>query len=436
MSFRQNRRRFRSTSFAAALLGTTFLFGASVPAFAQSDLEAENAELRSAVEDLMQEVQILKGMVLRQNERITAAEEAAPAKPAKMVSSGKEKVSLTVSGQVNRMLLHVDDGMDARTFHADNDRSSTRIAFKGKAKMDDEWTAGTNIEVEMESNASSKVTMDQTSSHGNASDRDVNFVERKLEVFFDSKRLGKFSIGQGAMASDGTVEQDLSGTSVITNAQYNVNAGDIRLTRSDTNTRTSTRVDHIFNNLDGLGREDRLRYDSPKFDGLQFSTSWAGETWDGGGENGDQWDVALRYGRKLGGFKVAAAIAAWDEDAGESGRGGSVSVLAPSGTSVTLAHSTEEVDGAANEPSITYAKLGQKLDAFKMGGTAVSVGYSTTADQRAAGNEGSYYDLALVQKVKDLGTELYAVYGVYSPDIVGVIANDVTVAAAGARIKF
>jgi len=38
-----------------------------------------------------------------------------------------------------------------------------------------------------------------------------NFTERKLEIYFDSKRLGRLWLGQGDTASNGTSEVDLSG---------------------------------------------------------------------------------------------------------------------------------------------------------------------------------------------------------------------------------
>ena len=100
-------------------------------------------------------MEILKSMVVQQGNKTMEMEE--PAAPHKMVTSGKDKVSLSVYGQVNRMLLNASDGSESRLFHADNDMSSTRVGFKGKAKMDGGWSAGTTIEAQMESNSSAKV---------------------------------------------------------------------------------------------------------------------------------------------------------------------------------------------------------------------------------------------------------------------------------------
>ena len=140
--------------------------------------------------------------------------EAAAAGPT--VSSGEENTKLAISGQVSRMLFYADDGDQARWFNADNDAASTRLRFVGTAKMDDDWTAGATVEVGFASNSSADVTIDQNTSTIASN----SFTERKLELWFANKQLGKLSLGQGSSASDGTVEEDLSGTGAISSSGY------------------------------------------------------------------------------------------------------------------------------------------------------------------------------------------------------------------------
>ena len=449
MGLVQNRRRFRGRPLVSALLGTTFMAGVAClaePALADGHLEEENAALRSMVEDLRQEVEILKGMVLKQNERI--AEAAAPAAPVKMVKSGKDKVSLSVSGQVNRMLLYASDGRDSRLFHADNDRSSTRVRFKGKATLDDEWSAGATFEAELESNSSGSVAIEDDGVGGDSNKAALK--ERKLELFFKSKRLGKLSFGQGSTASDGSTGEDLSGTGVITSAGFGGTGGSLAFVRSDSAMREATcmkncgdpekeeyyTVGDLFNNRGGLSRKDRVRYDTPSFGGVKLSTSFLGGKWNEGDESVESgaWDAALRYGREFDGVEVAAALATWKKDKDTKGHGGSASVLVPSGTSLTLSYSSQDKEGT--DSTFQYAKLGQTFDATSAGKTSISVGYGKTEDQSGPGNEGTYYDLAAVQKIKNLGAELYAVWGVFKAEIPGTPTEDITIAATGARIKF
>ena len=452
MGFVRYRRSSRGRSLAAALLGTTFLVGLADPALADSHLESENSELRSQIEELRQEVEILKNLVLQQHKKNmeqdeSIAQAAEPVAPSKMVTSGKDKVSFSVYGQVNRMALYASDGQDSRLFHADNDASSTRVGFKGKAKLDDEWSAGAKIEVQIESNSSAKVTMDQ----GRKAEDAKNFSERKLEFWLKSKQLGKLSLGQGSTASDGTIEEDLSGTGVITGAGYAATGESLEFLQSGVSDRTPVPkgddnyvVDDLFSSMDGLSRKDRLRYDTPTFAGVQLSGSFLSEAWDDrdtednadDSTDGAPWDMALRYGRDFNGYEVAAAISRWKKDAKTTGHGGSASVLAPFGTSLSVSHSIQEKDGDNYESEFSYVKLGQELDVTSAGKTAVSVGWSSTDGRGGPNNGGNYYDVAVVQKIKDLGIELYALYGVYDAKIMNVATEKITVAGAGARFKF
>ena len=185
-----------------------------------------------------------------------------------MVTSGKDRVSLSVYGQVNRMLLNASDGNESRLFHADNDVSSTRVGFKGESRMDGAWSAGTTIEAQMESNSSAKVHLGDDGDDVNTGKE--SFTERKLEFWVKHKEAGKLSIGQGSTASDGVAEADLSGTGVISGSGSGGAIGaDVKFVDSDGN--GTKKVDAIFDNLDGQSRKDRLRYDSPSFGGFQVS---------------------------------------------------------------------------------------------------------------------------------------------------------------------
>ncbi len=139
-------------------------------------------------------MEILKNMVVQQGNKMMEMEE--PATPPKMVTSGKDKVSLSVYGQVNRMLLNASDGSDSRLFHADNDMSSTRVGFKGKAKMDGGWSAGTTIEAQMESNSSAKVHL------GDDGDDSARFSYAKLGQKLDINPAGRTALSVGFMNAE------------------------------------------------------------------------------------------------------------------------------------------------------------------------------------------------------------------------------------------
>ena len=346
-------------------------------------------------------------------------------------------MSLKVYGQVNRMLLNVDDGRDNRLFHADNDMSSTRVGFKGKAETGGGWSAGTTVEMQVESNSSSKVTLDQEDNHGGVDD-EVTFTERKLEVWFKNRQLGKISFGQGSTASDGTIEEDLSGTGVITGAGIAATGGDVQFVGAGLERDTSDRrVDKIFDNMDGLGREDRLRYDSPTFGGFPdlglLSRRYVGWREGHGRRPGRGAPLRPRV-RRLRGRRRRFALGGERQDQRPRRLALRPGAL---GHELHAFPPSMETDGDTHEPTFGYVKPGQELDLTPAGRTAVSVSFGSTDDQGDSGDSsGSYYDLAVVQKIKGLGTELYALYGVYDADIMATPTDEITVTGIGARIKF
>jgi hypothetical protein len=60
-----------------------------------------------------------------------------------LAKSGNDKVGLKIYGQVNRAMLLVDDGHNAKAFSVDNDSSSTRIGLDGGVQATDDLKIGT-----------------------------------------------------------------------------------------------------------------------------------------------------------------------------------------------------------------------------------------------------------------------------------------------------
>jgi hypothetical protein len=118
--------------------------------------------------------------------------------------------------------------------------------------------------------------------------------------------LGKLSIGQGDTASNGTAEVDLSGTDLIGYSSVSDMAGGILFYNNTTQSLSTTKVGSAFSNMDGMSRDDRVRYDTPDFSGFYASSSFIAD---------DAIDLAIRYSGKFPGFKLAGALAyAWPEN--------------------------------------------------------------------------------------------------------------------------
>ena len=424
----KNARRITRTGLlmGAAMISVPLILATPAAADDISDLKAENAALKNQIESLARDLQKLHDAV-QQNEQAVAAVKADSEAAGPVVTSGRENTSLSITGQVNRMVMYADNGDQARWFQADNDRSSTRLSFVGHSTLDDEWSAGTAVEVQFESNSSADVTIDQNTSTIASN----SFTERKLELWFSNKNLGKLSLGQGSTASDGSVEQDLSGTGAISSSGFTSLGGSLAFRLSGTGgTSAGVTVDNLFSNQDGLSRDDRLRYDSPTLAGVKLSTSWV---------DGDEWDVAARYGREFDGYEVALATSYWDASptAQKTGFGLSGSLKAPFGSSLTGAYSVEDLQAVGrDDEQFWYVKLGHDFKLTDIGGTAVSIDYAATENASANDREGRFYSLAAVQKIDKLSTELYATVGMYEADIPAVQTEDITVGGVGARVKF
>jgi predicted porin len=340
-------------------------------------------------------------------------------------ASGATGIKLKVSGQVNRALLFTDDGNNTEEFFVDNDNSSTRFRFTGSGDVDSDTSVGFNIEVQMESNSTAEVNQLDKTTGGDS------FTERKLELYIDSDRLGRVTLGQGDMASNGTAEVDLSGTGVIAYSGVEDFAGGILFNDKATNTLTGINIGDVMNNFDGLSRRDRIRYDTPSFGGFQLSTS--------AGDNG-RWDGAARYKGDFGDVAFEAAAAYSNDDNDNGIIDGSFSLLhKTSGISLTAAAGTVDLDDSTDprDPMSYYVKLGwQTKNLTPLGKTAFAIDYSYNEDVFVLDGEAEAYGIFMVQNLDRVGTELYAGIRNHEYKAPGVNVDDVLGVMFGARVKF
>ena len=419
----------RNYIVGAALALAVLVVGAAPSALAQS---AREAALERRVGQLESE---LKAMRREMREILAAVKKSAAAEPAKITKvtkSGNPNVALTLSGQVNRAVLFVDDGTGTNVYHVDNDNSSTRVRVVGRARLDEDFSVGAQGEVEFESNSSA--TINQLSDEGVGPN---NFKERKLEIWLESKRFGKLWLGQGDTASNGTSEIDLSGTGVIGYSAIEDMAGGLLFARSNivpgsgdvAVSLASPTIGQAFTNMDGLSRDDRIRYDTPRFMGAQLSASHS---------SGDDSDVALRYAGKFGPVELAAGAAIAHLADNRNQYAGSISALHDSGLNATFAAGVQKRQAtiSADDPSFWYAKLGYRFDPFAFGATALAADYEENSDILQDGDFGRSYGFFVVQNISKLATELYLGVRNHSYEQNVAKFDDILAVMAGARIKF
>ena len=339
-------------------------------------------------------------------------------------------VDFTISGQLNRAAMYVDDGKSADWFFVDNANSSTRFRFRGNNDFGNGWKVGLLWEVEMKSNASSRVSMSDKSDLG-----DITFEERHMDIWVE--KWGILRLGQGDTASNGTSEVDLSGTDVATYSGASDIGGAFvfrkdgvpsTITNPDGTTTTLT-VGNTRSNFDGLSRRDRVRYDTPRWGGFFASIS---------AEGNSEWDMAARYAGDFGWARFAAA-AGWADfghssDAEDGTRdwefSSSASILFNFGLNFTASYAFVEQD--TKNPWNLYGKIGYKF----LEKHAASVQYSRTKNRPAEDFKGDSLGVGYVFNPWQ-SVEFYGTYYLHMLDRdTGDDPDDINIFMVGARVKF
>ncbi len=368
----------------------------------QAQIEAQS----KAIESLQKQVSTLSDNAVREATEAARTEVAkSGALPPDVVrNKGGDKVALQVYGHVNRAYMWSHDGENSDSYFVDNDSSSSRMGFIGTARINDDLTAGAQFEFEYQSNASNVVNQEDQDP-GDSGDGN-GFDERWVDAQLTSKRFGKLYLGKGSTASDGIAEIDLSGTNVVLYSDVEIVSGGVLWYDDDSDSLPGVSIGDVFNNMDGLSRRNRLRYDSPNLWGFQL----------GGSVLSDGGDVSLRYAAKLGGFKIAAGAAYANPQAQtpdiDHQFSGSASILHDSGLNLTLAGGMQDFEDGSdrNDPNYYYAKLGYRHQFFSFGETRFGVDYISANKIRANGDEADGAGFGIVQDFPKWGSEYYFAY--------------------------
>ncbi len=335
----------------------------------------------------------------------------------RLLEEARKKADIRFWAQINRAVLFADNGTESEWFHVDNDSSPSRFGMSGDYKPNgwEDWILGGQFELGFKSDNSGEVVF-------GGPDPEFDVDGRKIEAYARSKKFGSLAVGQGDMASNGTAEEDLSGTYVISYSQVRFAAASLVFGPAT----NGPAIKKVFSNFDGLHRDDRIRYDTPAWHGLSASASAAGE---------DFYDVALRHGKEIGTHKVSSAAAYAHKGAGIDQYSGSCSILLGCGLNFTAAMGGQNVEGETS-PLSYYGKVGYKLDLLSCGATMLAVDYSRNEEVSQADDLAESYAVILNQRVEPISSEIYATVRNYTLERTDEAYDDLLVFMGGIKITF
>ena len=336
-----------------------------------------------------------------------------------------QAVDFTISGHVNRALFLWDkDNGDKPASVADNGQSGTRIRANGSSVLMD----GNKVAIQFEYAAASSFTL------------------RHANVQY-SGGFGKVTIGQGSEAGDSSQYSDKSGVWGIGHGVGNPSGfGD--------------NVGLFFGSLDGGGREEMIRYDTPSLGPASLAVSVA---------NGDSVSGRLSMNGDFGGTSVGAQLATLQKPGDTSTIGGSAGVALASGITFSgawakgkeMSANLADVDtnayswvdlipravvqpadkdlALATDPSYFQATLG-----YKFGNSAVGVSWYQSKDFVVDGAKGRALGIGASHALPKAGAELYIAMQNYDvsgdfnvrPSVTAELDLDETVYVVGTRVKF
>jgi len=419
--------RFRKNGKTLSWVGAVFFFWSLSAATVWGADDKDLDRLEKTIQDQQIQIGVQQQSLEQLQSQVDALKENNTAANSPVaIKNENPKASVKIYGQINKAVLISDDGDDTNTYLVDNDNSSTRLGLVGSIKTNRRLEIGTKIEVEYQTNPSNVVNQVVRRPD------DAGFEKRHLDLWFDAGLIGKFSLGWGPTASDGTAEMDLSGTSVVGYSSVADMAGGQLFYDGNTNSLSNASVSGAYSNMDGLGRDERIRYDSPSFHGLTGAASYIN---DGGG------DVAVRYTATINTFKLASAVAFSNPGSAsntiDEQLAGSVSTLHESGLNVTLAMGVRgHKQAGRDDGAFFYSKFGYRARWCPLGATSLSLDYGRYSDVGWDGDDADTIGFQMVQDIPHWGTEVYLGCRFHKLDRNGTDYDSINALMLGTRVKF
>ena len=367
------------------------------------------------------------------------------------LSSPGHAMEFKVSGQLDRAFTVADNGNETDYASVDNIGSNSRFRFTGNEKMANGMNVGFIYEMSVVQFGSTEFDIGKNSGGG-----DVNLDTRKIDIYLEGD-FGKVSFGKGDGAGYYANLMDYSGTLYYGGgAWYGLYANGLSFV--DDNGNQLYKIGQTNSVFNAVGRQERIRYDSPSIGGLVLSTSL---------DNGNAYELAARYHVDLPGAKLATGLSWVDtndlniEASPTNGQpltpgsefkakqvlGASASLLLDGGLNFTVSYGNDKTDamanaGQANQEGFDATNLFGQVG-YLTGAHHFAVNYGETKDLIVEGTKGSQIGLAYVYDWSS-AVRLFSSYHLYSLDLPSSVktaegwgdANDISQLYAGVRVAF
>ena len=238
-------------------------------------------------------------------------------------TKGNRKMSLTISGQVNRLIMWWDDGRSSNTYYGiESTLFSSRFDFTGKARITPKVNAGFQLTIDSRAGAYSgglsqldedgkftaiipSVNSGPTGPIGapsfNAPDSGSYFANaRRLFWWIEQEDIGRISVGRTDLPGLlGIIDMTAGLQLYLVSSDPNFLNGSFFI-RGPTGQYYTAVWAFLTDFAAGFNRTELVRYDSPAWHGFIYSAGVA--------EAGDYWGTMVRYAGEHAGFRVAAQI--------------------------------------------------------------------------------------------------------------------------------
>ena len=344
---------------------------------------------------------------------------------------GNDKAQLSFLGKISPMVFTASDGKGANTFFATNDAAKSDLSVNTLFHPSTNWSIGSNVELDFDVNVSNLVSQTIPIPAQSV------YVD-KAEIYVHSAQLGELSLGVGKTASADTAYSDFSGTALVARATAADIGGGLFYRNKATGTLSNVTVGDAVNGLDGLPGSMRVRYDTPSFSGFSLAASAI---------EGDEQDVALKFGHKFGAVKFATQVAYTTTQNVNTNTAvvpvqgdevnGSAAVLFPVGVSFSGAYGELLVSQTGRkDPRYLYIKPGYQTDIFNVGLTAMTVDMGRYDNFAQNSDSATACGVQLLQNFNAWNLMTYMSYRNFSLHRRGSAFDNLNLFVVGALYKF